>query len=207
MLIVTSRAATHALVDLAAVKAELGISGDGENEALQTTADRASGMIATHCNRIFAREGLRQTLQWVDGRECLLLARRPATVRAVTVDGAALALTDWALPEGSARLMRLQDGAPVCWRGGLVVVDFDAGYLLPGQPPDADAPPVPADLQQACLRLVTALRESAGRDPLLRSASLDQVIARSWVDPRAGGSDLPPQVADGLARYVRRSFA
>lgn len=207
MLTVTSRASSHALVELEAVKAELGLSGGAEDTGLQSLIARASGMIAKHCNQTFAREGLRQVVRDIHGRDCLLLARRPATVRAVSVDGVALAPEEWGLPEGSARLMRLQGGLPCAWRGRAAVVEFDAGYRLPGQAPDPEAPEVPPDLQQACLRLVTALRESAGRDPLLRSTNLEQVMSHSWVDPRALGADLPPQVADALAPYRRRSFA
>ncbi|ONG53452.1 hypothetical protein BKE38_12110 [Pseudoroseomonas deserti] len=207
MLIVTSRTTTHALVSLAQVKAELSISGDEQNADLLSAIDSASVMIAGRCNRIFAREGLRQIVYGIDGRECLLLARRPATVLAVTVDDVELAPEEWALPEDSARLMRLRDGLPCAWSGRVIIVEYAAGYRLPGQPDSVEGPPVPEDLRIACLRLVTALRESAGRDPMLRSASMDQVVSRSWVDPRKGGSDLPPQVADGIARYVRRSFA
>lgn len=210
MLIVTSRTTTHTLVSLEAVKAELGISGSDQDAILKSAAARASMMIAGRCNRIFAREGLRQVINGIQGRECLLLRRRPATVLAVTIDGVDLAPDEWALPEDSARLTRMRHGLPVPWRGCAAVVSYAAGYRLPDQPEDPEdpeAPPVPEDLQQACLRLVTALHEGAGRDPTLRSASLDQVVARSWLDPRKAGADLPPQVADALAPYVVEAFA
>ena len=207
MLTVVTPATSDALVALEVAKDELGIpaADTSQDQVLRRAIRRASALITLHCNRVFAREVVRQSCRgW--GRVVLILARGPATVTQVEVDGLPLEPDAW---EQDGRLLhRLrQGGQPTPWTGDRVLVTYAAGYRLPEQPTDPTAPDLPLDLEQACLQLVTALREAAGRDPMLRSLAVPEAISQSWLDPRAGAAQLPPQVAEAVAPYVQHTFA
>ncbi|EHM00534.1 hypothetical protein HMPREF9946_02574 [Acetobacteraceae bacterium AT-5844] len=206
MLTVVTPASSSALVSLEVAKSELEIPADdtSQDEKLRRAIARASAMIARHCNRVFAREQLRQTFRPMTS-DALLLARSPATVTAVTSDGQPLTGEEWELDQ--CLLYRLRGGCRIPWFGRVVVVDYAAGYRMPEGPQENEAPELPLDLEQACLQLLTFLRESAGRDPMLRSLSVPEAISQSWLDPRAGAAQLPPQVAEAVAPYVRHVFA
>ena len=206
MLTVVTPATSGALVSLEAAKAELGLPVDdtSQDQTLRRVIGRASALIARHCNQAFARETLRETFR-ANGREVLILARAPATIAAVTLDGQPLDADGWELD--GRLLRRIQHDRLRHWSGLRVVVDYAAGYQLPDQPADPAAPPLPLDLEHACLQLLTALREAAGRDPMLRSLSMPDALSQSWLDPRAGAAHLPPQVAEALAPHVRHVFA
>jgi hypothetical protein len=206
MLTVVTPATSAALVSLEAAKAELGLpaADTSQDETLRRVIGRASTLIARHCNQVFARETLRETFR-ASGREVLILARSPASIAHLCLDGQELDPEGWELD--GRLLRRLHGGWLRHWSGHRVVVDYAAGYQLPDQPADPAAPPLPLDLEHACLQLLTALREAAGRDPMLRSLSMPDALSQSWLDPRAGAAHLPPQVAEALAPHVRHVFA
>lgn len=207
MLKVVSRATSRALVSLEAAKQQLDIAADdtGQDQDLQRVIARASSLIERHCCRVFAREVVRETFRQVDARYCVVLQRDPATIRAVVADGELLDPERYEL-DGQL-LYRIRHGVHAGWFTQRLVVDYAAGYQLPGQPEDADAEPLPADLEQACLLLITAMREAAGRDPMLRSQTVPETLSQSWLDPRNAAAHLPPQVADALGPHSRALFA
>lgn len=193
MLQILTPAATQSLTTLAAVKRELGISGTAEDTHLTALIAQASTICAAWCGRPggFGRASLRQTERLTAWRPVLVLDwdLSPA-VSAVTVDTAAV--TDYEL-DGSL-LYRLSGRFRTQWSPWTVVeVTYSAGFDL--------AVAVPADLERAALVLVTALYAARGRDPGLRSESVDGVTSASYLDPRPGMEGLPPGAAGLLAPY------
>ena len=201
MLTVVTAATSRRLTTVEAVKATLGITGADQDAQIGALIDRASGMIASYCRRVFACERLRQRFERTYATT-ITLARFPVAVRSVSTDGAALGIDAWAVDSEAGLLERLGPGG--CgrpWLGNATVAEYDAGYQLPGQAAVEGVPPLPADIEGACITLVSALRFSASRDPMLRSESTENVGSASWIASAEMGA-LPPQVADALAGYV-----
>ncbi|EHM01418.1 hypothetical protein HMPREF9946_02157 [Acetobacteraceae bacterium AT-5844] len=205
MLTVIEPAASFDLTTLDDVKAELGITGTAEDAQLQKRISRASDLIARYCDRVFARERVRET--FVIGRcsRPLRLDRKPAQILIVSVDDAPLEDGQWALDDAGG-VVRLSGGVPGPWWGTTVAVEYYGGYVLPGAEDVPDAPKMPAALEQACVTLVTALYAGAGRDPMQRSRTVEGVGSTSWV-ATADMAGLPPQVSGMLeaAGFVRLS--
>lgn len=161
--------------------------------------DTASSAIARQCNRQFGRERLREGLR--PGKGPLILSRSPVSaLYSVTADGNQVELEGVELDGGAGLLGRLDAAGDACpWWNRRVVVEYAAGWAMPGSP-DRDLPP---DIEQACLLLISDTLAGQGRDPRLRSESTEGVGSTSWLDPRAGQEHLPPQAA-GLLRPYRR---
>lgn len=183
MLTIITPAASNDLTTLDKVKAELGITGTAEDARLTQLISEASAMIAAYCGRTgFGRETLRQTERLEGTCSAIRLDRDLApVVSSVTVDGEALASTDYEL-DGSL-LYRLSASFRIPWAFGVVVVDYQAGWTLPAG--------APADIDRAAQDLVVGLYRAAGRDPAVRQEMVEGVGSTSYFDARAGGGRLP----------------
>jgi hypothetical protein len=83
-------------------------------------------------------------------------------------------------------------GISVNWESIPVTVQYQAGYRK-----------VPADLVDACLRLVTARFAARGRDPMLVQREQPNIgVQRWWVGSTPGQSGaLPPEIAALIDQY------
>jgi uncharacterized phiE125 gp8 family phage protein len=197
-IITPASAANQRLCTLAAVKAELGISGAGEDTALDLLRDSASAAIASWCGRVLAEEVVQQLWRPICWAEVLILRRRPVTaISSITEDGVAVAAGDRELDADAGMLWRLSSDARSTWRASKIVASYTAGYRVP----DQASPTLPADIQRAAVLTVAAMYHARGRDPSLRSESSEGVASRSWLDPRSGMEALTPQAAGLLAPY------
>jgi hypothetical protein len=148
---VITPATQFAFLTLAEAKAALGIvTSDATSDAqLQWLIDTNSAVIATLCNRTFAKEKVRET--W----RCLLPNRmflthwpvKEADIETLTVGGTPLVVGDWEVEEESGKLL-LPAGSP-----GPIVITYTGGYDLPTQAPMA--------LKQATSMLVAVTRADA----------------------------------------------
>ncbi len=183
------------LTTLATVKAELGITGTDDDAYLETLIEQASASIETFCGRSFASASQAQTFRLDRWRERLMLDRTPvASVASVvlngtTLDGAAVEVES----PGAGFLLRVDgNGCSLGWPAGRVVVTYTAGYAS-----------TPADVERCCIDLVKLSYFARGRDPVLRSEKILDVIDQSWFDPdkveMRGG--LPADIADRLDAY------
>jgi uncharacterized phiE125 gp8 family phage protein len=200
LLEVTAPAASHDLTTLAAVKAELEIAEAGSDALLAALITQASRAAARHCNRVFAREAVTETL-WLSGARpvALPLGRYPlAAVAAVREAGALLPVESYAVEPARGLLLRQAGGRPVAW-GGRIEVDYTAGYALPGVGAGRD---LPEDIERAALELVRAAWFARRRDPALIGEDLSGVLALRY-ESRPGG--WPPAAVRLLAPY--RSYA
>lgn len=103
--------------------------------------------------------------------------------------------TDYAIDEKRGWLSRLNSwkAISVPWESQPLTVRYQAGYET-----------IPADLVDACLRLVTARFKARGRDPMLVERSQPQSLGseRFWVGVQPGQSGaLPPEIASLVDQY------
>lgn len=186
-------ATSSALVTLAHVRGMMPSLGISVGE---THIGAASQAIAQYCGRSFGLATWRETWWPSFPRPVLLLAHwLAASVTSVTEDGTALTVaSDTALNAGTGELLRLDtDGLPIDWDADKIVVTYQSGYSLPDG--------APADLRQACVRLIASWEARRDVDPTLRSESVDGIGSRSYLDPDRGGGAIPAEVAALLAPY------
>lgn len=200
-IVTAATAANRRLCTLAAVKTELSVSGTSLDAQLDGYRDDASAMIATWCGRTFAEEVVSETFRLGLRQDSpLVLARVPITALAsVTEDGTAVAEADRELHAEAGLLWRLSSDRRSTWGPAKVVLQYTAGWRVP----DQTTPTLPADVQRAAALLAAALYLSKGRDRAIRSESVDGVAAASYLDPRSGHEQLPPEVAGMLKPYRR----
>jgi hypothetical protein len=136
------------LLTLAEARAALGTVSLASlpDSQLQLMITENSDVIATLCNRVFAKEKVQETWRW-DGCLCLgnphiFLQRWPVkTTDVATVESpSGSTISDWALEEKSGKLSNYNS-----WQEPAVVT-YTGGYVLPGEAPPA--------LKQACGLLI-----------------------------------------------------
>lgn len=185
---VTTPAASHDLVTLDAVKAEMGIADASDDARLTEYIHQASDAVTTFCNRVFAQEGLMEVFRLRDRTPELILQRHPiVAVNGVEENGQALAPSDYQVDMRSGIVMRLRGTSPTCFRPGMVAVAYTAGYAIP------DA--LPFGIARATLLLVKQYAAASDRDPLIRSEAIDGAGSTEYFSARQTG--LPPEV-EGL---------
>lgn len=191
------------LVSLSDVKTELGLSGSADDAWLAAAISRASAAAAQYCNREFVSETVKDEFwperdpypfQVPGGLAPLQLTRWPVSeVATVTeaeqdmTDG-----TDFRADLKVGQLIRL-DGSlyPTSWLPRPILVQYTAGFST-----------IPADVQDAVIRMVKARWFTRQRDPLLRQEDVPGVYSASyWVATGSEGGAITPDVADLLDNY------
>jgi hypothetical protein len=133
----------------------------------------------------------------------LTLSNRPvALVVSVQEDGAALDTADWFLAGGGC-IWRRDGRATRNWTATEIIVEYQAGYLLPGEA-GRDLPP---DLEMACIRWVDAALAADRESERPRVSKESLAGVGSWefdVVKRHGADGMPPDAAALLAPYIRR---
>lgn len=224
ILTVTTPATSRDLSTVDAWQAQSGIAVSGADAAavaqLITAASRA---IEQFCNRVFAREVLRETIwperdaypyQVPGGIEVLQLQRWPIAVDgdgnvAVQVkEGAGAAQRtlvlddDYMADTEIAHLIRLNQSAlPMPWPAQRFVIEYTAGWVVPGQADAGTLATLPADVTDACNRLVTGRWYERKRDPFLKSVQVEGVDRVDYWIPNGDTGNFPPDVADLLDNY------
>jgi hypothetical protein len=201
MLTVIAPAASSDLTTRATVKAELQIAGGGDDDFLSSAITRASAAVSRWCNRVFPLETVRETFRLDRTRPELVLSRFPVvSIASVTVDGTALdPAADFEADGDRGILYRLDSrGKFMCWPSAVVVVEYSAGFLLPGDPNRT----LPDDIERAALLLVKAEYFARIRDPLVKSEDVSGALSTSfWVGGFGNGASLPPDVEGFLTPH------
>jgi uncharacterized phiE125 gp8 family phage protein len=196
MLAVTGPAQTHRLTTLAAIKAELQLIKDIDDVFLTNLIDQASATVRSWCRRTFALETVRETFYVDNPEQPLLLARFPVTeIEAVAVAGAELDPGEYEVEEDSGFLYRLDASSNRFTSfSGRVLVDYQAGYLLPG----ASARSLPEDIERATIAMIKLSWFARTRDPLIRAEAVEGVGSLQYYS-----SDvyLPAEVEGLLTPY------
>ncbi|MBA9070688.1 hypothetical protein FHR71_004458 [Methylobacterium sp. RAS18] len=222
---VIKSATARALTTAAAVRADLGLpDGPPADGQLGRWIVQASTTAASFCRRTFGRETVRERFE-IDWRRCrdedadgLLLSRAPVVqIVSVKVDGLTLAPAAYELAEQPAHpvslfyLRHLVDGETRTWTGRAVTVEYEAGWLLPGEgrgdPAETTAPDLPADVERAVIQLVGAAASASGRDMMVKSEDVEGVGSFSYYVQGANASLPHPEAEATLAQYRRMAFA
>ncbi len=212
------------LTTAANARADLGLpAGAPADDQLKRFIAQASASAASFCRRTFGRETVRERFE-IDWRRCrdedadgLLLSRAPVVqIVSVKVDSLTLAPTAYQLEERPAHpvslfyLRSVVDGEPRAWGGRSVAVEYEAGWLLPGETrgePPTTALDLPADVERAVIQLVGASASASGRDAMVKSEDVEGVGSTSWYVQGASAALPHPEAEAILAQYRRAVFA
>lgn len=200
MLTVVTPATSHALTTADAVKAELGLTGGGDDDWLSLSIDRATAAINRWCRRSFAVETVKETLWLPSPAEAVSLARWPVVSVASITEGAAVLAEDaFEVDDDAGLAYRLADpDARQLWRAGRIVATYTAGYILPGEASRT----LPEDVERAAILLVRSWWFERDRDPLVKAEETADVgRTEYWVGSPSGGGTLPPDVEALLTPY------
>lgn len=190
----------------------------GDEIAFDMMLQQASAAIAQFTNRTLAQETVEESFfpardaypyQLPGGMSDLMLTRWPvSSVASVVVgpDDSSQELTlgtDFLVRKASGKLVRLGSGGyPVPWLPVKTVVTYTAGYTLPGWPlPSGSVATLPADIEDACIRLLTGRAQNRDRDPLLKSENIPDVGERVYWIPATATGNISPEIADLLDNY------
>lgn len=195
---VLTAATSLRLTTLETVKAALHVTGVEQDAYLLRQIDVASARIADFVGQPLGQETVEETFHLPAPTPLLILTRRWATdIASVTANGQVQQESDWTL-EAAAGLLR-RASVSACWPAGTATVAYTTGWTLPG----ADERDLPAELEEAAIELVRRAWLSRDRDPGIRSETIQDVGAWSYldVDRSVGVSGLPVDVERGLVRY------
>jgi hypothetical protein len=191
------------LTTVSRVREELRLGDEPQDAVIKDWIGDASRSISDYCERVFGRQLVEERMDLRDhGESVIRLRMMPAVVEQVTFAGQALSDTDWYYNDEGG-LCRLVDGEPVPWPWRYLTVRYRSGWRLPGEA-ERD---LPENVEAACLQLVASRYHGGGRDPRLRSETVEGVGSTSWTDYRAGAGGMPQNIAEKLARYVRYTVA
>ncbi len=194
-LTITEPATATRLTTLAAAKVELQVTDGADDAYLAMLIDQASDAVRSWCQRTFAAETVRETIHLSACTTALMLARWPIiTVVSVEIDGTAEDSANVEI-EDAGFLHRLADSRLVSWPAGRIVVEYQAGYVLPG----ASGRTLPNDVERAALSLVKSSWFARTRDPMVRSETVEGAGSTDYFSGTF--SRLPPDVESLLSVY------
>lgn len=199
------------LTSLLNVKSDLVLSGSVPEDDiyLRRVIKQVSGAIVQYCNRPFAQATYQDLVRpqkmnrmvFIPNRSGYYMpARSPlVSVTSVTENGVALvAGTDYEVDIDSNTIYRLDsDGNPRDWCGWPLIIVYVAGWTLP----PVDNPTLPADVEDAAIRMIKARWFSRDRDPVLKSEDIAGVGKEEyWISNAAEGA-MTPDITDILDNY------
>lgn len=203
-------AASYDLVQLADVHAYQGIppTDTTQDAFIAGAISRVSAAIQTYCGRNFAVEGRSDTFYpersdypWqLPGniRKLNLTSWPVINVGSVQIffDQASpqtLNTTqDFLIDPARGQLVRMDAtlNIPSAWDTVQTVVQYTAGYA-----------PIPLDIQDACLRMISSSMKGRGRDPMLKAIEQAGVRQEYWVDASGNKGNFPPDITEVLDFY------
>lgn len=206
-LAITTPASSLALLTLAELRAAADDSA-ATDATLLALGLRIAASIMSECNIAIGaggeptllQETLTETFYWPKRCDLILARRHNIVVTSVTVDtdSPLVSGTDYIVNPESGILTRLSSGYPCAWCGQTVIVVYQAGFAT-----------IPGDLKQAALDFFRATLNEAGRDPFVKSESVEipGIETRRqdfWVGSVPGQSNegaVPDIVAGQLKRF------
>lgn len=180
-----------------------------------------STAIQTYVGMQFAVETIQDQINFVERRAdwqndnsltCIQLSKGPGCVQptgwmlsvmsvVVTINGVEKTLvedTDFIVDVNKAQLIRISEtsGLPINWRPYLTTIIYEAGYTT-----------IPADIDDACSRMVKKAFWARGRDPSIMEQSQGGLGSTKYWVTTAPEGNLPPEICDILDKYRTIVFA
>lgn len=191
------------LTTLAKVKAELSIGDTSLDTLLTSYIGSASAAIAQYCNRIFGQATIKDEA-WPEREpysfmlpgsiSAIQLSSWPViSITTLTENGNALVDgTDYRVDKATGALLRLDGlGYVKPWLAWPIVATYVAGFAA-----------IPADIDDAAVRMVKARYLARGRDPFMKQENIPGVREVTyWVATGTDAGNMPPDVADILENY------
>lgn len=202
MLTVVTPAALRRLTTVEHVRNDLGLTeGDADDTKVERLIDQATAVAERFCRRAFAIETVRETIRGCAIDHVMRLERAPAfAVRSVALNGGTVDALEYEL-DGVSLYRLSASGSRFAWRGSMLVVEYDAGFVLPGDEPVAGAQDLPADVELAAIRLVGAIFSASSRDQLIKSEDVDGVSSVPYWVPGTKSSLASPEAEALLKPY------
>lgn len=168
--IVTEPAESLDLTTAEAVLLDMGATAGGSlDQAVAVAIAQASDAITSWCGRTFALETVRETLHSTVPADVLMLSRWPVVeIVSISAEGGAVALDGVEVDTSVGSLVRTDCRR---WPAGRVIVDYRAGYVLPG----AAGRTLPRDIERAAIILARGMVQSIGRDTSLKTETVEGV--------------------------------
>ncbi len=203
LLTTINTAASGTLASLADAKAELSLTSGDQDAIVSRYLAASTAAIEQFCNRTFGVQGITDEF-WPDreshayqvtpGISEIIVSQWPiVAVETVTENGDTLDDgTDYRVDYRVGKVIRLNEQPyPTFWRAWPISIKYTGGYAT-----------IPADVQDACIRLVKARYLAKDRDPFLRSESIPGVRDASWwIATGSDAGNMPPDVQDILENY------
>lgn len=200
---VVTPASDFRLTTKAHVRDDLKIASGTDDAYLDRLIVSQSAAAAKYCNRVFALQTYKDTRSRFY-RERMMVANVPlVSVSSVADDDAILSPDSDFIPDvEKGFLLRLDScGNPRPWRAFKLVVTYVAGYTLPRQGNGGEAFTLPADLEEAVIRMIKARYLARDRDPYLKSENVPGVSEQTYWVPAGNEGNLAPDITDVLDRY------
>jgi hypothetical protein len=231
MLTVTTAATNRALITLAQVKAEIGLTTTAEDAYLNIKIPQVIDEVYDYMKVKRAADGTRTIGQEIllevfrperhgrfsaglglttnfgltslDRRQSLVLARWPVTAIGSVVEGTTtLDPTQYEVTEAGI-LTRLGNGQKIGWTNSVIQVAYTAGWILALD----NTRTLPESIAAAAIDYVKELRLSRRRDSRLKAVNVAGISDREfWVGQVGDEGSMPPNVTSRLDRYRRVSF-
>ncbi|MFT8335107.1 MAG: phage head-tail connector protein [Acetobacter orientalis] len=198
------------LVTLDSVKTYLGVTGADQDATLSSLIVRASSEFDRYRGRPLALQTYHERQRLSAPMPGINLSRGPiAAIQSLTIDGKAWQeLDEFDVDRARACIMStafLPMQRRLC-QPAIVDVVYTAGYLLPGDnAPEAGGDllsiqtfGLPANIAGACLGTILMLSMAGGRDPLLKSESVQGVGNTTWQALDVSYGALSPDAVSAL---------
>jgi hypothetical protein len=197
---VVTAAKSRRLTTLENVRIDLGgMLGAVDDPRVDRFIDQASATAATFCHRTFGRQIYRERIDlgphW-SSEEIVLSASPLNRILSVTRDGMLLDSGQY-LGDGSS-IVRYEGEHRCCWYGRTMIVEYEAGWLLPGEEVGTTFTgevPLPADIEKAVIQLIGVAISEAGRDMTVKSDTVEGIGSRQYYVQGASAT-LPHPAAE-----------
>lgn len=221
------RLSSNALTTVAEAREFLGIASDDDSQdlALIRYINSASAMIASHCKRVFE---LKDYVEFKQGRNSsrLILDNYPIVrLTNVTANDETLNLQHIRVLADNGMLYRPTGTFPSAVRGGRllypkpdeydynILVEYQAGYVLPKDESDENPRNLPFDIEMACLRMLRVMKKdkevAEGKNLILKREQIGDWIGEYEPENKGVTKNLDYMPSDVLALlepYRRAEF-
>lgn len=211
-LAVSGPASTLQMLSIEEMRAIAGVTGSGQDAALNARGLAVAANIAAECKITIGsgseptlwQETLTETFYGSDGRELRLSRRHNVEIISITVDGEAIDPEEYFVEPESGIIHRVHGFGRHWTCCQKTVVVYKAGFET-----------LPGDLKEAASDLFRAFTREDGRDPYVKSETVEipgveTVTTELWsgsLNGTASAGGMPESISSQLTRYRNAALA